>query len=534
MAADTNSVIRQQDKINIEDEALLNADVLREKRDRIAHRADSIIAEALKKEERREYQTEDGTVFSSPLMSGEELAEHNRLLDEYEALNATLRRRESRDRADDIVDQRREFVDNSTDDVKRRQLEIDIAFHKKLMAAGTNEYRNSHYDSPIPEQGSSIDYELPVPTITKDPNTGANVVLPFEHKDAVGNSEDAIEASYRQAEILQSGKSGEYDLFGNVGVGGSDEANNPNPITVANIQMPTMVLRLYSYLIDMNDMMRFCTIEQIQSIGAKAVRDRRTSIPQAVKLAEGATYTKENSTFSPMYLPVYKWGRLSDTTLEATLSSTGFEIASRLVADLGIALSNAIGNDIVNGTGDGSDGASDSEGMIRGAELGKVTTSNAPWTRGNTAGAVGYQDVIDFLTSLSDAYFRMPNKRLAFNLDMVKNLYAILDGEDRPYFQLSDNMILGVPCTIDPSIPKYSLASSVYSGNNRFANTNYPILYGDFSCHSVRLSGGPRISYSTEYGFDTDKYTWKGTIFAGSATTAPPGLKTWAFRRAIA
>ena len=494
------------DNTNPEGEALLTVEALREERDRIGYEADSLIDATLQSKESRKLLVEDREVTVTALMTGEELETHQKLSAEYAALTEAIKRREMRDNADNIENSRREFIDNSADITKTRQLKADVNFHKDLMAAGANEFRAES----IPEQGGIGDIALPIPVIAKN-LAGVNEIIPIEA--SFGQKEADIEASYRTAEIIQAGKQDLYDVNGNK-LETIDAAASSDPIRTTDVSLPTMVLRLYSYLIDMNVLFRYCDIVQTPGLGPY-IRDRRDDIPVAVRLGENKDYGDSQSDFTPMHVNAFKYGIISQVTVESMMSVTSFDVAARVVADLGMSIANAFGAEATTGTGSGAAADTQPQGIVTGSQQGATLAAATAFTG---AKSFNYAHVINFLTSLSDAYWRAPGKRIMYNLDFVKYINTLLDGNGRPYFPYGSSDIEGVPRVIDPAIGKFSTTVA-----------SKPVIYGDLNAQTVRFAGSPRISFSDEYGWKKDLLSWKATLFGGSSTTAPVALKHHAF-----
>lgn len=494
---------------NPEDVSLPTVDELRDKRRFIAAQADNLMAAVTESQEVRKLNIEGKEISVTHLMSGEELQVHQRLAAEYKALTEQIGMREAVDAADDAEDNRREFIDNAADVTKIKQAKLDVEFHKNLMKAGANQFEAEK----VPEQGGAGDIELPVPVIAQNPQTGLNELLPIEAR--FGQTEADIEASYRTAEIVQAGKQHLYDSKGNL-LENLDFAASSDPIRLEDVSLPTMVLRLYAYLINMNMLFRYCDIIQTPGLGPY-IRDRRTDIPVAVRIAENTDYGDSQSAFSAMSVNAFKYGIISQVTLESMMSITSFNAASRVVADLGMALSNAFGQEATTGTGSGVAADTQPQGIVTGSQEGATLAAATAFTGAST---FNYAQVIKFLTSLDDAYWRAPGKRLMYNLDFVQYLFGLLDRDGRPYFpyENANSEVLGVPVIIDPAIAKFSTTA-----------TTRPLIYGDLNAQTVRFAGSPRISFSDEYGWKKDLLSWKATLFAGSATTAPVAIKHHAF-----
>ena len=57
------------------------------------------------------------------------------------------------------------------------------------------------------------------------------------------------------------------------------------------------------------------------------------------------------------------------------------------------------------------------------------------------------------------------------------------------------------------------------------ANQSTLMIMGDLSAHTVRFSGGPRIDYSTEYGFDKDALAYRFAHYFDAKQIDPNKLR---------
>ena len=496
------------------DGMLPDLETLQAQKDKLGATLDAIIAECTVTASSDD---KEDAFFVQELMTGEQLEKHEKVAANYEAVCNAIRRREAEKSADQAFADRVEFIDTAADRTKIKQLEIDLAFHKNLMAVGVNQYEN---DKVLP-QGGRNELELGLPLIAKD-SSGQNKVFPFEA--SFGNDEDAIKKSYMVAEILHAGKQDKYsaegELLENIDATTVSAAVSSNPVHTVDVTLPTMVMKMYAYLIDMKELFKFCTIIQEPTL-APLKRDRRVAIPDVVPLGEGGKYTVLNPDYDPVTIPVNKYGRILQFSLESTMSGAGFDIASDIVTVAGMALGNRYGKVTVEGQAAANAVAGPprvgkieaSTGIVSGSSQG-ATLAAASAFAGNSP-TFTYTHLLGFLTSLSDAYWKSISKRMVYDLSFEQHIKSMLDGNKRPYFEYnSKELFPGITILIDPGMPAFSATAATT-----------PLLYGDLAGHVVRMAGAPRLAFSDEYGFDTDHMSYKVTGFMGCATQDANAIK---------
>jgi len=493
---------------------LPDLDTLKAQKEKLGATLDALVAECTVTAASDD---KDDAFFVQELMTGEQLERHERISANYEAVCQALRRREAEDEADKSLADRAEFIDTAADRTKNKQLEVDVAFHKTLMDIGQGKF-----ESPVVlEQGGRNELALDVPVITKD-NSGRNKIIPIEA--VFGNSDEAIEQSYKVMEIIHAGMQDKYSADGrlleNIDASTISAAVSSNPIHTTDVTMPTLVMRMYAYLIDMQELFKYCTIIQEPTL-APLKRDRRTAIPEVTVIGEGGKYTVQNPDYTPLEIPVNKYGRILQFGLESTMSGAGFDIASDIVKVAGMALSNGYGKVSINGQAAANAAAGPprvgkvvkSTGVLEGSSEGATLASSTAFS-GNSP-TFTYKHLLGYLTSLSDAYWKSISKRIVYNLNFEQHIKSMLDDNKRPYFEYNTQELFpGIKIMIDPGMPSFDTKKA-----------SSPILYGDLAGHIVRMAGSPRISFSDEYGFDTDNLSYKITGFMGCATQDPNAIK---------
>ena len=472
---------------------------LESRRTRLANRW----ADAVKAEE-ADTGSEDG-------MSAATVEEVERIRAEYDLVVSTLKAANNRDDSERYAS-KVEDLTAGTRYARDRQAKVDAAAYAGIVAAGRNKYSASGKVADYCQTPNEVD--LGQPCIAFNPARGVNEVMPFPFVSAgVKEGEDgwakSLEASFRNAEILTADKVGFYDPVSGNKIGGHNTPVGRERLeadlttTGSTYSLTTIGGMLYTYMVQENEFMSVCKIIQSPNINTYHVI-RRSDVPVAGAVAENGAIPTSDSTFiANLQLTPKKYGFIKQYSYETTMQAEPWAMSQLVAMDSGIGLRNGIGQDLVEGPGTGNrmTGIKTFINGSGGATMRHAGVANGNFLHGSSQ-AFGVPEMAAFATSIPKEYLKSPNKRLVLPLVQWGRLMGLVDGEDRKLFRDS-NASVG-----DLGLSEYNvrvlLDENLDGEDGTVAANDIPMLFGDFDGICVLLAGGPRMDFSTEYGYSSD------------------------------
>ena len=342
--------------------------------------------------------------------------------------------------------------------------------------------------------------------------------MPFPTVHAEDGYAD-LEATFRLADIVQADKYGLYKATGER-VDGHNAPVGRERVLQAQVQttgdwtLTTIAGMLVNYLVNLNEMLMFCKVIQSNAINQMQIT-RRTALDDASQVAESADIGLDDSTYQNVDLPVFKFGQIRQYTAETMMTEDVWSMAQSVAFDGGIGLANGIGEALV--TGSGSSQPLGISTWIKSA--GAATRRHmGPAANAFLTGAQGFKhsQMASFIGSLSKEYFKVPSKKILMRLSVWSNLIGvpIASDDNRPIFVNGPpNQDINIA---NMSLPQYAV--DIILDENLDVGTaasEVPMIYGDFNGYCARLAGGPRIDFSTEFGFRQDRLAYRFLQHAG-------------------
>ena len=447
----------------------------------------------------------------------EKMEEVDRIRSEFDLIVDTLKAARTRKQAANYAIEV-ENLTSGTRFARDRQARVDAKAWQNVLKAGRKDYMASGKLADYVQNPGEVD--LGQPCIAMNPQRGVNEVMPFPFVSADWRSGDetvqlkSLEASFRYAEITMADKQGLYDpvdgskVDGHRAPVGRERLEADLSTTGSTYSLTTIGGQLYTYMVQENELISICKIIQSPNINVYHVI-RRNAVPNAVPMAEGGAVGTSDSTFiANLQLTPRKYGFIKQYTYETTMQAEPWSMAQLVAMDSGIGLRNGIGAHLV--TGNNNDSSSNQiqgiKHFIDGAGGTTMRHSGVVFGRflGGSTLDFGVAEMAAFATSIPKEYLKSPNKRLVMPLRVWGQLMGLEDGEQRKLFS-SSNMNVD-----DLQLTEYSVRVLLDENlDGATANVNAadqtPMLFGDFDGFCVLLAGGPRMDFSTEYGFANDR-----------------------------
>ena len=378
-----------------------------------------------------------------------------------------------------------------------RRAKANASTYKTLIDVGRGAYRGDAPAGGVPDQ-----LELPVPAISRGTD-GKNHVHPFPAVFGGDTAEADIEAAYRNYEIIRAGKVGRYDPATGRKVEADLDTSN-----LGTGAIPDIAVDMYMYMITRNVLAQYMTIHQTPGINSLVVTQRRT-VPNATVYGDRSNSGQGVATDIPNLDPTYATTKLDSLAYAAiiqyayvmTTVTTPWDFASTVAEDGGIALANGFGAHCA--TGDG--GTTQARGCQHFAASSSAYYYNGVASTTAFAGAAtatfDIKQLFNWFGSLAIPYYNNPNKVIACDLETWLSLLAVRDVDGFPILMNSlgsemPSSILGIPVVLDQNMP--AVAENVV-----------PMVVGDLRGHAVHYAGGPRVDFSSEYGFGKDRLSYR-------------------------
>ena len=400
------------------------------------------------------------------------------------------------------------------------QVRRDALTHRNLMRAAKNRYAGEDNLKGFTEHPGEV--VLGQPLIARNPVTGYNEVLPIPFVAAeAGDDEDAylksLEASFRYGEIVRAGKEGQYDAkTGNRLSRLSQAAQLQAQAETSDINLTSVGGDLYAEMVRRDTFMSVCKIQQVPNLkpGTRRPGGRPFRLLTAVA-EDGAIVANLGDTWRNIDVDFKKYGIILQYTHETTQVESAWSMGQLLAMDAGTAVRNGFNQDLLTAAA----GGNTLDGFIP-----VIKATSAYQTSGGAnnqfPGSISVTQMAQWTTSIPKEYMTSPNKRLVMSLATWTGIMGRVDNDQRKLFRDS-NMSVD-----DLQLAEYNvrvvLDDNLEAGG---ATGEVPILFGDMQSFCVILAGGPRMDFSTEFGFVNDRLALRVIQHVGSAIVDTKGFK---------
>lgn len=431
----------------------------------------------------------EGNQVARPLTADEQakwealVAEYTLARDSRDALKAT-------ERMDKAESERTEILG------AKGAWQVDLQAHKDMMEVAGETYLAKR----VPAGGHPKQLELAAPFIEFDRKEGRNMVRPFGvvygKADHNGERTVDLEATFRAADMLASGAGGKFDPS----TGRRLEAD----LTTVSVPgaIPTLSMALYEYMITMNRVGQFVNVLQTSGINDYQLA-RRTTVPKATIIGtaansgQGVAIGEQESGFgAAVVFKALKYAFLTQYSYEMMQTIDVFNIASQVVRDGGIGLSNGIGEHLVNGTGT----ANNQPEGIKTYVAANSTSRVAGIANGQFPRAFTPAELMKLVGSPEQAYYLGSMWRIMCLQETYVGILAITGTDGHGVYRNYENVF---DQALNPQASSVLLDKNVDApGANK-----EPLILSDFQGYTMRLAGGPRVDMSDHHAFGTDEKT---------------------------
>ena len=271
----------------------------------------------------------DGETSLEAGLSTEAQERIQRIQGEYEVVSATIKEHQQAKERKDLR-QADEDLTAKAPNYRELQAKAEAEFYKNLVDVGRGKYENPNPGDDVRGGAHPGALAVPQPLIARNPRTGKNEVYPVNAVFSTSDDkqrEANIEASFRQMEMVQADRWGEFDpvtgqrrpdaptsrqLLQAQDSLGFDQGN-----TITNVdRVATTYLNqggmLYQYEIQRNELVQYMDIKQLGAVNDFLI-DRRTAIGGDVGLVNeaGSISTIESTfdtlTFTPQEVRAPAW-----------------------------------------------------------------------------------------------------------------------------------------------------------------------------------------------------------------------------------
>ena len=408
------------------------------------------------------------------------------------------------------------------------QAKRDARAFADIMKAGRNKFEAKGKLADYVQNPNEVD--LGQPCIAYNSATGRNEVMPFPFVGADNSNANEetylknLEASFRNAEIIQADKEGLYDPKTGMKVDGHNAPVGRERVEAStemstDINLTTIGGGLYAEMVRVDSFMSVVKIMQSPNLNVYKMTGR-TGIPTAAAVAEdGEIQEPAGQTWRPIDITPRKYGGIIQYTYETTRYQEPWSMAAQLASDLGLAVANGFNRDLLVGAA----GGNTLDGFITTI---KATAAyrfagvpNAGFLRGTNT--VGVDDLASFFANgIPKEYRRQPSKRVVMSQLVYSRLAGLVDGDQRRLLRDSSTSM------DDLQLTEYNvrivLDDNMDPGE---ASNQIPWLFGDMQSFCLLMSGGPRIDYSSEYGYQHDRLAIRVLQHCGNAIIDTKGFK---------
>lgn len=463
---------------------------------------------------RREIQATqtDGKAVLEAELSADAQATIRRIQSERDTVDASIRRDENaKQRADYVKSE--ESMTARAPRYRDALAKANARFMDNLIAVGQGEYRNPKPNAEGGVHPGTLLVDQPL--IAPDPVTGRNMVHPvpavFPRRGE--NRQADLEASFRLASMIAEDKAGRYDPL--TGMRHQDKVVQAD-IDLSDYTQLTQGGMLYLYEVQQNELAQYVDLKQTPNINNYLI-DRRTAVPNASLVAEGAaiTNTGTDSTFDTLNVSPSKFAYQKGMSYESGMTAEPWSMAQTIVMDGGIGLGNGVGAQMVTGTGGGTGMAQQFQGIINWAKESGNANNTAIGAHGDFVSDAtpnfGHKQMSDLMGGIPKEYFRRPNRKLVMRLEEWVALMGLTvsSSDGRRLFHSSWNAG-GAQGIQSLMLDDYGLG--VVLDQNMEAGTaagQIPFFYGDLTGICLVMFGPIRVEFSQHEAFSTDQLRWK-------------------------
>lgn len=226
--------------------------------------------------------------------------------------------------------------------------------------------------------------------------------------------------------------------------------------------------------------------------------------PSAALVAEAGTFGASDATFTSVALNAYKYGFISQASVEL-LADSAYNMVAQVAELGGQAIANGTAVHLVNGTG-----SSQPQGFVAGGATGTALA-------GQTVTA---DELIGIVHSVIAPY--RPGSVFYMHDSTVEVIRKLKDADNnylwRPGLQAGQpDTLLGYPVFTDPNVAELG------DGND-----SKVIAFGNLGRgFMVRIAGGVRVERSDEYAWADDLVSWKFATRLDSVITDTAAFKVF-------
>lgn len=489
-------------------------------------------------------------------VSPETIEATHRFQAELDSVNAAIKMAETAEGQRDLT-KREEDLTAQAPNYRDLQAKRDAKFFEDFLAVGHGKYENPRPNAKALVGPDALSFGMPL--IATDPVTGRNEVYPVNAvftPDEDGKQKTAsVEASMRQMAIISEDKFGQYDpvtgnrLGHNSPVGRelvrADVGYDSGATSISEQVADTYLSQggmLYKYELQVNELAQYFDIKQTPYVNDLLI-DRRTEVKSG---SNGAGYVDEaediaifDSQFDTITIQPSKIGRISGMSHEASMTMEPWSVAETIVSDAGFAIGQFVGQEVVTGTGQGdrlrrrlrgltASGSGQYNQTANRVDLGSAGQwrSQGVETNGNLRPGIGVDDMVRIVTSIPKEYFKMGDKKLVVPLEDWARIMGSIDADGRKLFNSWDT-VGGQSNISQLRLPDYQLDVILDQNLDRgtpAVNQNR-LIFGLLKSVCLVYYGPPRVDYSMEYGYRSDRYYWRFIVYRGQRVIDPNGLK---------
>lgn len=361
----------------------------------------------------------------------------------------------------------------------------NLALYDDLIKVG----QRGSYTNPgrLAFQGHPGELLLDPPLIAMNPEKMVNEIIPIPAVYERGVAD--AEASYRWAEIIRAQRTHEYDQDGN-----RLEATT----TTSNVggSIPDLVTDIYRHMFYISPIASLCRIYQTPADNDLPVT-RRTALPAVSLVAEDGDIDAAEAVYLTTTFKAYKFAYISQYSFEAARSVEPWQFASELAMDAGIAHGLNLANELLDGNG-----TNRPQGLMHLIDnTAGLQIANAVKSTAATSGAEifdvnwNFADYVPIATALPLPYDRMSPRTLVRKSVWAQSIAIITTtGDQAPIEQLFDRM---APFMLDDNVEDETAAG------------NIPFIVLAANTMGLRFAGPFRMEFSSEYGWASDRLSYK-------------------------
>lgn len=402
----------------------------------------------------------------------------------------------------------------------------DAQCYRDLMKAGRNKFDGASEELGYFEHPGEV--QLGQNLIARDHQSGYNKVLPIPFVSAAKETDSdeeayirSLEASFRYGEILQADKAHEFDArtgnrLSRLNYAAQLQAQQAE---TSDINLTSVGGDLYAEMVRQDTFMSVIQIKQTPNLNPYKATGR-TGIPVFGAFNEaGDIMDTHEDTWRAIDVDFKKYAGIMQYTHETTQVESAWSMAGLIAMDAGLALRNGFNRDLLVGAAGGNtlDGFLTT---IKATAAYRTTgVANANFLRGTDAFKVPQLARLT-TDSIPKEYLMTPTKRLVMQLATWGKLMALVDGDGRKLLRDSNQSVE------DLQLGEYMVRITIDDNLDAGTATGHvPFIFGDMNSLCAILAGGPRMDFSTEYAFRSDRLALRCIQHIGSAIVDTKGFK---------